>query len=499
MILRALIAGLFATAIAGSVEAAEISTGHEGPCQTHLSGPIVKGDAATLRQMFTDRGVFQGSVHGEKLCLDSRGGSIAEGLRIGRILYELGIPTRLEKDATCLSSCAIAFMMGTIYLDHSSGDGANANRRMHHTATLGFHRPELNASVAERNDNALLGQAFDLAIQATLEFVDLSNFRSYRETMIPSDLIQQMFAHRGQEFFLIDTTGKAGRWHIGVDGVTWPYQIDKAAAFHACDNLGEWQSTYFASKTDPSRVDQSVDVLTSAGGAPVFAVSGSHLTDEFANECLIRVTEGTDELTGEGPIPVLEACGAFPTEDRFIGKGDCQGLAAADPAVERWRTQLQNVQPRFDTLALLEASTPLRDLPDSVAALSRAGAAFAAQKQPPLASLRNRCRTLGLSAEVRGVQNFTNLRARPGLDADTVGQAYRGERVRPVSGKVLFWSTEPDDTCETACNYTTTELFHLGSSDPAVLAQCFENNKYWYEVTTPNGTTGFVSGKFLKY
>ena len=499
MIARALFAGFAALFWASGAIGAEITTGHEGQCQTRLTGQITKGDDDRLRQIFTDRGVFEGSVHGEKLCLDSRGGNIAEGLRIGRTLYQLGIPTRLEAGATCLSSCAIAFMMGNLYGDHDPGDGHNADRRMHHSATLGFHRPELSASIAQRSDSALLGQAFDLAIEATLEFVAMSNFSSYRETMIPSDLIQQMFAHQGQDFFYIDTTGKAGRWHIGIDGVTWPLQVPKSSALLACDNLGQWQSAYVPRAGDLEEAGRQVDILTRASGDPVFAVLGSYLTDDGGNECLIRVTEGYDDITGEGPIPVLEACGIFPSDEREIGRGGCD-LSAADPNGERWRSPLQSVAPRFNMLATLHPKTPLKGLQASIDAMAREGVALAKARVSPVASLRNRCSNLGLSAEIRGVQNFTNLRARPGLDADTVGQANLGERVRPVSSKAHLWQADPEGDCATMCNFSATELFHLvGSNDPAALSQCFEDNHFWYEVTTEDGQSGFVSGKFLKY
>ncbi|AZV76987.1 hypothetical protein EBB79_03130 [Parasedimentitalea marina] len=473
--------------------AGTVDVGRDDLCQTRFSGQILKGDADTLRKVFDENGALEGGIHGQKLCLDSPGGSITEGLRIGQLLYDRGIPTRLEAEAECLSSCAIAFMMGNTYGDHAPGDGHNADRRMHTSSVLGFHRPELVSSVADRNDSALLGEAFDLAIEASLQFIVLANFGSYRETMIPSDLIQSMYAHRGSDFFYIDTIGKAGRWNIGIDGVRWPDAIDKRSAIHACDNLGEWQSRYSEVLMNEIDADRHVDILTRNNNEIVFAVLGNFLTESSGNECLVRVT-------GE-EAPILEVCGSFPSDERFVGNGDCRSIAAADPNIERWASPLQSIAPRFEMNVIFEPSTPLSSVQNAAREVQRKGRALAKVVSSPVKSLRRRCNNLGMSARVRGVSSFTNLRSQPGLEAAAIGQVELGGIVKPINGQVHLWNTQAGERCETLCEYSAFGLTSLISEqyDFEEISQCYDANRFWYEVETENGQVGFVSGKFLQY
>ena len=106
-----------------------------------------------------------------------------------------------------------------------------------------------------------------------------------------------------------------------------------------------------------------------------------------------------------------------------------------------------------------------------------------------------------MSARVRGVSSFTNLRSQPGLEAAAIGQVELGGIVKPINGQVHMWNTQAGERCETPCEYSAFGLTSLISEqyDFEEISQCYDANRYWYEVETENGQVGFVSGKFLQY
>ena len=157
--------------------AADIEVLPEGPCFARISGQLVEGDADTFiaieqanpRQYDENYIVLERN----KLCLDSPGGSLSEGIKIARHLSKIHIGTRIEKNARCLSACALIFMMGR-------GGGENENeawldREMDITASLGFHRPSLNLPEGGTYTASQINNSFKLALDATLGFVSLAN------------------------------------------------------------------------------------------------------------------------------------------------------------------------------------------------------------------------------------------------------------------------------------------------------------------------------------
>lgn len=476
--------------------AAEITETDSDLCQTALVGQILKGDAKKLRDWYVEKGLFEGNVHGEALCLDGPGGALAEALRMGSFLYDFGIRTRLEKDSTCLSACAVLFMMGTEFQDHGSGDGSNADRRMHVTAQLGFHRPELRLPKGGSVSNAQLSRAYDLAIETALEYIRLANLSSGRETMIPSDLIEAMMARRGEDYFFIDTVGKAGRWNIGLEGAEMPRAMDKVAAVAACNNLAMWQLRYEEEYVgyDP---EAQAEVVTKNGDRPVYAVMGDLGAMDAHHDCLLR-------LRGEGEFLQLEACGFMDAENVLVGIRRCESISQAEPLKEAWQSDLLPVE-RAGRMVMLPPGTPLRQA-DMVARQIEARAARGSAQEPGLRALRARCAWLSMSAEVRGVKNYTNLRAAPGFDADVIGEIALGERVTPLDTEYPGWvmPDEADESCRTTCGWMTPgpggiKALYSAGGDFDVVNQCFESNQIWYRVQTVSGLRGYVSGKFLRY
>lgn len=496
-VLLFLIVGLIG--FAPSTWAADLSEVDSDTCQTRLTGQIVKGDAEKLWIWYQSRNVSPGSVHGEALCLDGPGGALAEALDMGQMLYDLGIRSRLEAGASCLSACAVLFMMGTEYMDHGSGDGHNADRRMHVTARLGFHRPELRLPPGGTVDTAQLSRAYDLAIVTVLEYVRLANLGSHRETMIPSDLIEVMMERRGEDYYFIDTTGKAGRWKIGLDGAQMPTAMDRTAALAACNNLAVWQLRY---SDDYGSYDPmvQVDAVTRTADSVTYAVFGDLGAIDRHHECLLRFRD-----QGEGSF-VLDACGFMDAQDVIVGGKRCESIAQADPELDVWSTDLA---PLGDDarMALLPPDTQLIDAEGVARKVDeRARRALGTNEEVGVLAFRTRCSAQIMSAEVRGVQNFTNLRATPGLGGDVIGTVALGARVQPVANSGLGFATAPDspENCRTWCGWMTPgpgglkSLYSQGG-DFDFVNQCLDDNHIWYHVETGSGQSGYLSGKFLRY
>ncbi|SHJ26292.1 SH3 domain-containing protein [Shimia gijangensis] len=488
--------------VAPGAWAADLSVSGSDICQTRLSGQITKGDAETLRAWYIDKGLFEGNIHNEALCLDGPGGSLGEALKMSRFLYEFGIRTRLDKNATCLSACAVLFMMGTEYADHGSGDGLNADRRMHVTAQLGFHRPELRLPSGGSVDTEQLGRAYDLAIDTVLEFVRLANFASHSETMIASDLIEVMMERKGENFFYIDTVGKAGRWNIGLEGLTLPRAMDKQAALTACNNLAIWQLRYIDDYNDYSYDDQpdydeQVEVLTSSKKS--FVVFGDFGAMDHHHECIIRLSN-----FGDG-FYELSACGFMDAEGVTIGERRCEDAGVADPMLETWSTDLVPL-PDGSRLALLPPGTRLIQA-DSVARNLELRAVNAEKaRDEGLLSFRTRCSGLVMSAQIRGVTSFTNLRSSPGFDGEVVAQIALGERVTPISSEEesFIMAEGASEACRSSCEWMGPgpgglKALYGTASGLGDINQCFEDNLIWYHVETQSGQQGYLSGKFLRY
>lgn len=72
----------------------------------YLEGDVEVGDSDKLKEMVQETGLTT-------LFLNSGGGNAIEGFRLGYTIDELSLQTIVASDASCLSSCAIAFLGGS--------------------------------------------------------------------------------------------------------------------------------------------------------------------------------------------------------------------------------------------------------------------------------------------------------------------------------------------------------------------------------------------------
>lgn len=478
--------------LAFPAQAATVGPG-SGNCTWQLSGTISTGDADRLASLVP---VLDDAYdHRQRLCLDSPGGTLAEAVALGKLLVDRAVATELRPGASCMSACAVLFMLGTTYdkpvVGHGSEavslDGRYPARRMATDATLGFHRPALSLPEGRAYSSDAVQSSFDLATDAALELTVLS-----AGGWMDADLLQEMFAHRGDDFFLIDTVGKALRWQIGLIDPPRPDTLDKRAAWNMCNNL-----VYLRDRYEPQGrpyLPQNVEIITAKaeGGGPFFYVKGAD-SDPYSHDCYIMQA---DVQYGPGRFWV---CGWYGPGLRKIGETRCDGLKARTEFAE----QLFEVS--YSTINGFDPGTPLRALATEARAIeARAASDLAAAGDAGRDALRQRCNRVHGLAYVTGVQNFTNMRARPSTASAVVAQLPLGSRVQEVN---LYQLGQPTlsvtldagapSRCKEVC------VFDAGpqsrDANYALRQQCFDSGAYWYELSTQSRQRGFVNGKFLRY
>ena len=446
-------------------------------CAMRLDGPIELGDAeafdAAQRSILPPQ-MSEGSTD-RRMCLSSPGGSLAEAVKIARLVHKHGIGTVLEDGAQCLSACTAVFMMGT----RSGAEAGGTDRRMHINARLGFHRPSLALPEGDYSNEAVI-KAFNLALDATAEFVEMANtVPTYSlRPMIDADLIREMFAHEGEDFFYLDRVDHAGRWGIPVFGYGDPLLIGKEEAFNACNNLGQWPAG-LVTKT-PFTVSNGVEqvkVTSRSSDGAVFSVPFGGYTTDGIHACTIG-------FQTKGKALSLTACGHNDFNGIAVNGDDCQETRRA-PA---------------RSLAVFPADARLADLPRLARQIeSRAKTQLGSPK--PVRQSENGFRKAcsyarGTKVSVINVNNFVNVRANIGFDQPVVGEARKGARLVIASGKRHAFG---DRAVQTLCRQTCVALGESGPRPHILrqLNQCFEDNGLWFQVRG-SGLRGYVSGKFLR-
>jgi hypothetical protein len=131
--LGAALAAVMLGAIVQPAAALEISR-HEAKDNPEINAILLKGKI-DLGDTF-DLQVYIASLPKKPsivVYLNSPGGNLAEGMRLGRFFYQNKIETVVESKTACTSACALAFLGGR---DNGSG---KPRRTKFSTAGLGFH------------------------------------------------------------------------------------------------------------------------------------------------------------------------------------------------------------------------------------------------------------------------------------------------------------------------------------------------------------------------
>ena len=224
-----------------------------------MTGPIEKGDAQRLRAFVARHGASkppewnpddQTSTYGESavLSLDSEGGDFREGIELGRAVWELRLATLVERDAQCLSACAVAFMYGNA-LDEISH---YPSRHLEAGGKIGFHRPVLDdldsfdisvfEDLPQQEIDAIMREEYatfyDLANQLIQDMLAID------PSAWPTSLLMRMLlatGRGGDRFIMIETTGDAMEWDITLHGIKAPAPRNRREFFRDL-----WWSCYNA-------------------------------------------------------------------------------------------------------------------------------------------------------------------------------------------------------------------------------------------------------------
>jgi hypothetical protein len=455
-------------------------------CFAALEGVIETGDFARLsadlagirpQDGTNDEGHY--FIPNRSVCLDSPGGSLPEAIRLAEYFFDNQYGTTVASGARCLSACAVIFMMGT----EDFADYNILDRKLHVKGRLGFHRPAFSAPEREGYSAQELEKSFGIAIDATLLFTRLASRAVRRGTgpMIAIGLMEQMFAHRGQDFYYIDTVEKAGRWDIPLYGFPVPERISLREAQTACDNALNW--TLGLETEGTGHLDGEFTPFWRAmigrfeeeTASPLFEVY-SRADLHSVISCVVHYNTDAREYSEEGNW--VSVCGA--EEDYCaLREGEAEGRGFRPEVIFPSSLALPQV-PEFARRIAAEAD-------------ARNTAWGNSDREGCLASEGN-------VMSVINVKEFVNVRAKPGFDARIVGQAGKHLMVEAAAdGGFVIGTAQQQEACAQACRRVSEGYGDEIDPDRAVLRQCLADNVIWYKVRLPDGgAEGFVSGKFLR-
>jgi hypothetical protein len=253
----------------------------DGPieCNLRLDGPVEPGDLEKLVSLVgAQRARDLNNV--PRLCLSSPGGDYREGLRIAEYLMTENIGTAVAGDAECYSACAIVFMGGTFPWK------GEINRYLHARGILGFHAPYIPDAEGKRLVDAdQVRLAFAEGIKSMSEFMRLGV--GNRVKRIEPDLMAEMLAQGPNDFYLVDTIGKAIRFRIHLFGIDRPPAVDDSGMCNACVNMN-----YFALERYGTGGDSDLCKDLAPPRRETFP-KGARWTNDIAprmGECAIDVT-----------------------------------------------------------------------------------------------------------------------------------------------------------------------------------------------------------------
>lgn len=209
----------------------------------HISGPIVTGDAEEFLRIFHETAT-ELPFHGGVVSFDSLGGSFAEGLALGDVIYDWSIPTLVLPGDACLSACALAFLAGAEEVIR--GVQRDPARQVFIGSDFGLHAPFLSEdSMRARAGDYLttddgIGDTVAFAqamFQASRDLVRELNDRAERWSVSPA-LISEFLGYGPEEYYRIDSLERARRASIDVvvPEIARPASLALPDVLGACDH-----------------------------------------------------------------------------------------------------------------------------------------------------------------------------------------------------------------------------------------------------------------------
>ena len=296
---------VFILASLGTAEAAVIAVPPSGPCEIQLEGSIEPGDAARLKAVLGALTKRQAV----KFCLSSPGGDYIEALQmIERMLasrYEIN--TVITEGSECYSACALMFLAG-----HRNKKAPVPHRHLHVRSVLGFHGPYIKQDDA-KYDPDLVSEAYREGVKSIGLLIALA-----KDSLFPESLLNIGLEKGPDEFFLIDSIDKAGRWKIGLIGYRQPVVLTEQMMFSACANNMEWLAPGFTYDLD-------------LGPAPVVFKNRKYrrLFPDFGDEAAWTCVADAYDAPKDGPRIAIEWISAGDRPKPFsLDKRQTVGFAA---------------------------------------------------------------------------------------------------------------------------------------------------------------------------
>ncbi|MEP1201324.1 hypothetical protein [Tateyamaria sp.] len=221
-------------------------------CFAELNGPITAGDSdklSTLIDEFKDSDAYSdeyrygdGSFSQEKgrVCLNSPGGSLVEGIALAQLFHRKRVGTAVGRNKSCLSACAVAFMGGLVAYENDVVD--QPDRILHPLGKLGFHSPDLGVPTGQY-DEKVVKKAYNIALKSVSSLLDIAAAIAF-----PNSLSTTMLATPAEEMYIVSSVGEAARWRIAIAPIAEPAQLTIRGLVTTCGHVDnaeldtEWRS-----------------------------------------------------------------------------------------------------------------------------------------------------------------------------------------------------------------------------------------------------------------
>lgn len=484
-------------------------------CDIRVSGNLSEGDAEKLRHhiLAGDQSIAKryGSYleagqalighrppQNRRVCFNSNGGSLLEGLKVAEVLVELRKGSAVAPGDVCESACALAFMGGAVKVPDVEG-ADYSDRVIHPSALLGFHSPSLLVNAGQYNE-AGVKAAYEVALKSigTIlearrknysamvgETDELSSF-SYK---FPDTLFIEMINTTPDSMRYIQTVGEASQWGITVAPTKLPEKGEVSARTFAsvCDNLAllysESADTFYQTPPFLEAVDGKLTGFT---------------TSEVSSEFRARIgprNAGIKVTADMGPYWFDCEIGAFTVAEFGAFKRpttlfDPWGYAEFGQGTEIYAFQL--FEPKTEIASLKPSSNDQAFPSGTIDSLTAIMPNINRTDAEPTS-----CWLASENARITNVSQFVNIRRQPDINAPIVREAPLGDLVRILRTDSLTFLgvSARRQACFEAC------MDFLNSTDAASVVQsqsCINDNVLWYEIIDARGNRGWVSRKFLE-
>jgi len=243
--LRLLSAALLACTVAGTAVAADFveKTSADGSSYVLLQGSIDKGDTERLEQL-----LLSGKIDSRTIAFNSPGGSLWEGVLMGRILRYRGFSTYVRPGEECVSACLFAFMGGEQRFVYPKGE-------------LGGHQ--------------FYGGNERSTSQGFTQFSTSELFKFAREMDVSSEVIE-ISSSTSPDAMHVFTPDELKRFKLSIPHKQVPFQDREARRLNIrpTEYAKRWQAFLRSDKTRCEAIDDAIQrgtcvfLIMDANGVP---------------------------------------------------------------------------------------------------------------------------------------------------------------------------------------------------------------------------------------